>query len=102
MFGDVVASTCTTFLEGELHLQIDAAVRASGRIGPVGHQGVRFTKERRAENAVGRGEIHDVQNVARGDAESQVITAIGGVSPPTPPILPPAPPQLAPPAMPTP
>src|ERR1700719_398606 len=74
-------------LEDELHLQIDAAVRASGRKGP-GGQGIRLTKERRAENAVGRAEIHDVQNVVRGNAESQVVTAIGGVSHPTEPTAP--------------
>src|SRR6266436_3611339 len=67
------------FLERELNLQIDAAVRAGGRKGP-SSQGIRLTKERRADNAAGRGEVHHVQNVARRDAERQIVTAIGAAS----------------------
>src|SRR5712691_7683258 len=67
------------FLERELHLQIDAAVRARRRKGP-GGQRVWLIKEGRAENAAGRREVHHVQSIARGDAERQIVTAIGRAS----------------------
>src|SRR5438045_985300 len=66
---------CLCCLEGELELEVDAAVGARGRKGARG-EGVGLAEEGRAENAVGRGEIDDIEDVACGDAEGEIVRTI--------------------------
>src|SRR5256885_1838738 len=61
--------------KGELELQVDAAIGARGGKGAAG-EGVGLAEKWGSENAVGRSEIDDVEDVARGNAEGEIVRAI--------------------------
>src|SRR6266436_3221087 len=62
-------------LEAERHLQIESAIaRQSGE--RAARNGIRLTKQRRAQIADRRGQIHVVEDVPRRNAERQVIAMV--------------------------
>src|SRR5271154_7059899 len=66
-------------LKAEEHLQIESAVCRGGRI-RAPSQTVGEAKNRRRNDADGRGNVHVVEKILRGNAERQPIFAVGGVA----------------------
>ena len=71
-------------LKRKNHLKIDAPVRglgeAAGTTAEHSPEGVRLSKERRAQRADARSEIYDIKKVPRGGAESEIKTPVVGLA----------------------